>query len=220
MKEYINSKKYFIFDLDGTLVNLEELNYQSFRKSVLKNLNIQLSYEEYLKYFAGAGSKKGFERYLKSIDSQYSVIELQKYYRELKREELKNNFNNVVKLIKGADKYLEMLKKDCKKIALGTSNAAEFSLEIIKRLDIDKFFDAKVTIEDVKNTKPAPDIFLKGLELIAGNIEDGVVFEDSPTGVQAAINSGMEYVVVHTKGGNDDVVKDRKFVIQDYFELI
>jgi HAD superfamily hydrolase (TIGR01509 family) len=126
----------------------------------------------------------------------------------------------VVTLIPGADKYLEYLKNSGKKIALGTSNAAEFAFLITKNLDLDKYFDVKVTVEDVKNTKPAPDIFLKGLELIGGNIQDGVVFEDSPTGVQAAINSGMDYVVVHTKGANDSVVDGKKYVIDDYLVLI
>lgn len=222
MQEYINSKKYFIFDLDGTLVNLEELNYTSFRDTVKKFFEKELTYEMYLQYFAGAGSKKGFERYLvgKRIEYSKDITIVQRDYRAYKRGQLNTNFHNVVKIIPGADTYLKFLKENGKKIALGTSNASEFAFLITKSLDLDKYFDAKVTVEDVKNTKPAPDIFLQALDLIGGNIDEGIVFEDSPTGVKAAQNSGMDYVVIHTKGANDSVIEGKKYVIDDYTALI
>jgi beta-phosphoglucomutase-like phosphatase (HAD superfamily) len=50
----------------------------------------------------------------------------------------------------------------------------------------------------VSNPKPAPDVFLKAAELLAAAPRDSIVFEDSHTGVEAAIAAGMQVVGLRT----------------------
>lgn len=222
-KELLSTKKYFLFDLDGTLADLEDLNFTSFRNTIREKIDRELTHEEYLKCFSGVGSKSGFNSYLKSIiyngDIESFASELQKHYREYKRYQLENNFSNVVHIIDGAGEYLNRLKVEGKKIALGTSNAKEFAMLVLTNSDLLKYFDAIVTVDDVSKTKPDPEIFYTALKLIGGNLKDAVIFEDSPNGVKCAKNTGIDYVVVHSIGKNDVVAQSEKYVIQSYKEL-
>src|SRR5688500_13072700 len=62
-----------------------------------------------------------------------------------------------------------------------------------------KFWDAVVWGEDVKNKKPAPDIFLSAAERLGVNATECVVVEDAMNGVQAAQAAGMRCIAVaHT----------------------
>lgn len=53
-----------------------------------------------------------------------------------------------------------------------------------------------VTAEDVRHGKPAPDCFLLAAERLGQRIEDCLVFEDAPAGIQAAEAAGAAVVVV------------------------
>lgn len=224
IKELLSKKKYFIFDLDGTLVDLEDLNYNSFKNVVQKHFNVEFTYAMYLKHFAGIGSKKGFIGLLNEYGTQSKsddlIKEWQEEYRATKRYQLQNNFDENVKLVDGAKEFIKSLKEKGMKVALGTSSAKEFTMIIIEKLGILEYFDSVVTVNDVKNTKPDPETFLTALKNIGGNIDEAVIFEDSPNGIICAKNSGIDYIVVHIKGRNDESSKNSPYTIQSFKELL
>jgi beta-phosphoglucomutase-like phosphatase (HAD superfamily) len=59
-----------------------------------------------------------------------------------------------------------------------------------------KFWNAVVKGEDVKNKKPAPDIFLSAAGKLGVKPEECVVVEDAVNGVQAAQAAGMRCIAV------------------------
>ena len=65
-------------------------------------------------------------------------------------------------------------------------------------LGIIRLFDAIVCAEDYVNGKPAPDPFLEAARRLGVSPGNCVVFEDSPTGIQAAEAAGMQHVFVPT----------------------
>ena len=65
-------------------------------------------------------------------------------------------------------------------------------------LGIAGLFDAVVCAEDYERGKPAPDPFLVSAKRMGVRPEDCVVFEDSPTGIEAAEAAGMAHVFVPT----------------------
>lgn len=60
---------------------------------------------------------------------------------------------------------------------------------------IEHLFDAVVTGEDVEHSKPAPDVYLRGLELLAVEPSAAVAFEDSEIGIASARAAGIAAVV-------------------------
>jgi beta-phosphoglucomutase-like phosphatase (HAD superfamily) len=54
----------------------------------------------------------------------------------------------------------------------------------------EKYFATSVASGDIERTKPFPDPYLHAAKLLDVNIENCIIFEDSPTGLTAARASG------------------------------
>jgi beta-phosphoglucomutase-like phosphatase (HAD superfamily) len=77
----------------------------------------------------------------------------------------------------------------------GHREPVEATLKAIGVLDM---FDAVVCAEDYERGKPFPDPFLEAARRLGVPAEDCLVFEDSPTGIEAAKAARMHYVLVPT----------------------
>jgi beta-phosphoglucomutase-like phosphatase (HAD superfamily) len=69
-------------------------------------------------------------------------------------------------------------------------------VELLKSVDLISRFDHIIGGDDIKNGKPAPDIFLKAAGLNDTKPENCLVLEDSETGAEAAWRAGMRIIVV------------------------
>ena len=99
--------------------------------------------------------------------------------------------NNKVPLKEGALELLEFLKENGYKIALATSAKRERVKIQVSHAKIENIFDAIVCSEDITNSKPDPEIFLKAAEKVCVNPENCIVIEDSEAGIKAAFNAKM-----------------------------
>ncbi len=214
-------KQYFLFDMDGTLVDLEMMNYSCFRDAVKKEMGGELTLEDYAKYIAGVGSKSGIGAFFNSIGHESKDLDaVVEGYRAQKKYYLQHEFNNVVKVIDGSEAFLVSLRRHGKKIALATSTVSKFAYEIVEKTGLAKYFDQIITVDDVEKTKPAPDIFLAAMNSLGGNVEESVGFEDSANGILSVKNAKIDCVVVHTPGRNDGVLVGNVNVIRSYNELL
>jgi beta-phosphoglucomutase-like phosphatase (HAD superfamily) len=69
---------------------------------------------------------------------------------------------------------------------------------VIDGTDIRKYFDVLISADDVEQSKPDPETFLKAAKQLSVSPVDCLVFEDTPKGVEAALNAGMKAVVLTT----------------------
>ena len=81
---------------------------------------------------------------------------------------------------------LEDLKKKNIKMAVASSTRYERVLSNLKSIKVDHYFDAIIGGDQIQHGKPAPDIFLKAVELLGVSKEDALVLEDSKNGILAA----------------------------------
>jgi len=81
-------------------------------------------------------------------------------------------------------------------MAIGSA-AITFNVDfVLDGLDIREYFSAIVSADDVKNSKPNPETFLKCAMQLGVPPSDCLVFEDAPKGVEAALNAGMKCIVI------------------------
>lgn len=221
LQQTLNKKQYFIFDMDGTLVDLEELNHKGYAVTVEEFFALTLTNEDYQKYFSGTRTAEAFHGFLQSKKvGEYDVDELIRHFRSIKRDKLINTPEEVVSLKKGAKKYLEYLQGRDFAVCLATSTVPEFVTAITRHFDIDRLFDLTLTADDVTIGKPDPQIYNTAIEKLQASKEAAIVFEDSKNGIESAKNAGIVCVGIHTRGLNDEYVHNADYVIEDFLSLI
>jgi beta-phosphoglucomutase family hydrolase len=83
------------------------------------------------------------------------------------------------------------------------SNAEPANVEfVLERSGLRPFFRTVVDGHQVRRPKPDPEVFLLVAERLGAAPANCIVFEDSPTGVQAALAAGMKVVGIRTTFGD------------------
>jgi beta-phosphoglucomutase len=186
----------FIFDLDGVITDTAEYHYLAWK---------QLADEESLEF------DKELNEDLKGVSRTDSLqIILKHNNKKITEEELddwaerKNSY--YVELIKtvrpkdilpGIPEILSVLKE--RKINIGLGSASKNAVTVLNGLNILDYFDFIGDGNSVKNSKPAPDLFLHVAEILNVTPNNCVVVEDAEAGIEAAKKAGMTAVGIGTK---------------------
>ena len=179
--------KVILFDMDGVLVNTEPLHYALWTK-VFAELNVDLDFEVY-KGCIGANNKRLMELIWQhyELDFRDDPTIIERYY-ELKADHLRHG---EIPCIEGVIETLAELQRRGCRMAVASSSTQEYIELCTDRTGIAPFFEVRFSAERVKNTKPAPDVFLAAAERMHARPEDCVVVEDSTNGTLAAKAAGM-----------------------------
>jgi beta-phosphoglucomutase len=197
-----------IFDLDGVLVDTAVYHYQAWKK-LANSLGFDFTH-------AQNEQLKGVNR-MRSLDKILAWGGIEKT--DAERDELatlKNTWYvemiskmSASEVLPGTVELLIQLKAEGIKIALGS--ASKNSGLILERTNISHFFDAIVDGNSVTSSKPDPEVFIKGGELLNTPAAQCIVFEDAAAGVEAAIAANMAVIGVgeaENLPGADQYVKD------------
>lgn len=178
--------KAVIFDMDGVISDTEPFKFDAYKLVFKEEFGITI--EEDTERI-GKHESAVMELYLHKYGLKADISDLvqkkrRTYYRLLEH-------SPDVKLFKGVMKLLSFLEKEGFILGLATSSDIRSADIILNRFGLSKFFNSVVTQEDVECKKPDPDMYLKSArELVISPIEC-MVFEDSPTGIEAAKRAGM-----------------------------
>lgn len=96
----------------------------------------------------------------------------------------------------GAREILEYFRTRGMKTAVASSTGRDRILSNLRAVELDGFFDAVVSGQQVERGKPKPDVFLLAAKEIGCTPEDCYVFEDSINGVRAGMAAGCTTVMV------------------------
>lgn len=174
----------FLFDMDGTILNSIEAAERVWSAWARRH---GLDVAAFLPTIHGVRGIETITRLqLPGVDPQAEA-------REIVLAEIDDV--DGIEAIAGAARFLASLPED--RWAIVTSSPKQLA---IRRLAAAGLPHSKVFItgEDVQNGKPAPDCFLLAAERLGHRIEDCLVFEDAPAGIQAAEAAGASVVVVTT----------------------
>lgn len=183
--------KGFIFDLDGLLLDTEKL-YNVFWKKACADFGFTLSNENALsvRSMTGENAKRRFAEFFgESFD--YSAVRARRI--KLMDEFIKQN--GVLKK-QGATELLKAAR--ARKIRLCTATTSPFKRaeRLLKRTGLFEFFDEFACGDMVKNSKPAPDIYLLATKKLKLSVEECIGFEDSPNGIKACAAAGIKAVMI------------------------
>ncbi|KAG5668498.1 hypothetical protein PVAND_016437 [Polypedilum vanderplanki] len=187
-----------IFDLDGLILDTETLAFQ-----VTQNILNRFSNPPKIHTWAVKESLLGLQAddVAKKIVNTYDLPITWQEYKEIAKTEAKILMQNC-QVCDGADRLIRHLFNNKIPICIATSSSREaFMVKTMNHKELFKKFNHIVMGAsdcEVKNGKPAPDIFLiaaKRFDDCPKN-ENCLVFEDSPSGVQAALSAGMQVVAV------------------------
>jgi beta-phosphoglucomutase family hydrolase len=179
-----------IFDMDGTLLESTEADYRAWEK-VFNDYGKKLTFEAYVPLLGIKSTDVIINHVGKSGEEDVKRILKEKfdYFVEYVGE-------NPIQPVHAAEIFLKSLANYPIKIALATSSRKEKMNMVLKQLDFLHYFEAIVTGDEVKNSKPAPDIFLKAAERLGLEPKDCLVVEDGPVGVAAAKSAGMKCLAI------------------------
>lgn len=197
--------KLAIFDVDGTLIDSESIYVKAaLLNNKINNYNVPLNV-----IMNTIGRNRESVRQV-VIDSQTKDFDYDTY-----RSKLMEIYNqDRLTLKKGAINILEYCKNHNILSAVATSTYKEKQLRILTQLDIAKYFDYMVFGDEIKNSKPAPDIYLNVYNHYNFKKEDILIFEDSRNGILSAHNAGIKVIYIK------DVVDVEKEVVDLAYKSI
>ncbi|MNS11139.1 Fructose-1-phosphate phosphatase YqaB [compost metagenome] len=186
--------KAFLFDMNGTMINDMPFHSVAWFDILNNDLNAGLTKAEVDRQMYGKNDELlvrvfGAGRF---TQEEMDAISLEKEKRYQKA------FLSHLKLIDGLDNFLRTAEAARVKMAIGTA-AIPINIDfVLDGLNIRHYFSTIVSANDVAESKPNPEVFLKCAALLDAKSEDCIVFEDAPKGVEAARNAGMKTVVINT----------------------
>jgi len=180
-----------IFDMDGLLIDTERLAADTWSEAA-RELGFPLD-EGTVRGTVGLDHVLTRAYYVRLFGDRFPFDQVEELHRELFRNRIARDG---VPLKPGVDRILAEAERLGLGVALGTSSRAVYAHTMLWLAGIVDRFQGLATRDLVQAGKPAPDVFLKAAELLGREPKDCLVFEDSPTGVQAARAAGMPVVLV------------------------
>lgn len=191
------SYKAVLFDMDGVIVDSEPLHVAAFQ-ATLKSYGHDLSDEQYKQHFAGKTDEAGFKQYFdfigETVELPVIMNEKATAYLELAAGQL-TPYPGVIEFIKS-------LAREGTPLALVTGSLRAEAEVTLKTFSLANFFSAVIAAEDISQSKPSPEGYLKAARALGIAPSDCIVIEDAPSGLRAARAAGMRCLAVtttHTK---------------------
>ena len=199
-----------LFDMDGVVLDTEKL-YARFWAEAAHALGYPMTYEQALgmrSLNAAAGQEK--------LESYFGPGVSRTVMRD-KRVELMDAYVALhgVDPKPGIHELLDALKGQGIKTAIATSSPMVRATAYLGRLGLLEKFDRICSGHDVKQGKPAPDIYLNAAASIGLSPENCLAIEDSPAGILSAHRAGCYPVLVPDLDGSDAEMRKILFAEAD-----
>lgn len=211
-----------LFDLDGVITDTAKYHYEAWKK-IGKEINIEIDIE-FNERLKGVSREDSLKRLLEFgnrqddfTEEEFNDIAKRKndYYFELIQNVSPKD------IYPGIKELLEELKDNEIKISL--ASASKNAPFLLGKMELTNYFDAIADPNDIKNGKPAPDIFNLAAEKVGIKPNESIGIEDAQAGIEAIKRSGGLPVGVgkpEDLGFDIDIVDSTKKLNLNYLKSI
>ena len=192
-----------IFDLDGTLVDSNELHVQAWQES-FRHFGKEIPLERLREQIG-----KGGDQYLPVFLTEIELREIGKQLDEFRGKIFKKKYLPSVRPFPCVRELFERVRGDGKKIALASSGKADEVEHYQKLLGIEGLVDCQTTADDVVHSKPRADVFIAVLRLL-GHLSpnEAVAIGDTPYDIEAAKKINLATVALLSGGFPEENLRD------------
>jgi HAD superfamily hydrolase (TIGR01549 family) len=193
----------FIFDIDGTLVDSNELHVDSWDRA-FRRFGKQFSREK-LRTQIGKGSDQYLPEFLTTDELDRFGKDLDEYRSDLFRKE----YLPKVRVFPKVHELFQRIRDDGKRSILASSGKKADTKYYVELLQVDELIEGYVSGDDADNSKPAPDIFAASLKKL-GDISptDAVTVGDTRFDIEAARKAGLTTIAFLCGGTSESVLRE------------
>ena len=175
-----------LFDLDGTLINTNELIIASFLHTLDHYFPNEYTRERVIE-FIGPSLHDSFSRLIP--DKVEEMTHMYRTFNHEKHDELVEEYETVKETVKA-------LHEKGYKLAVVTTKRSETARMGLKLTGLEQYFPVLVGIDDVENVKPNPEPLLKALGQLNSSPERAIMVGDSQYDVLGGKNTGTKTAAV------------------------
>jgi beta-phosphoglucomutase-like phosphatase (HAD superfamily) len=181
--------KALIFDFDGLIVDTEMPALQAWQQ-VYEEHGHTIDHNKWIEYFLGST----FDplQHLHSLCGEGFTPEIANARRDL----IKTELCDAKPLLPGITQWIDDAERLSLKLAVASSSRRPWVTHHLNRCGILDRFEVICTREDVKDAKPAPDLFQLAAQRLGIEPNEALVLEDSPNGLRAAQAAGMQCLII------------------------
>ena len=189
----LDEAEVFLLDYNGTLSDDEELCSGLISAVAEDLLGITVSRERYFSEFAGVKEEEIYERL--SAETGRSSLTPKALMDEFNRRYLAS-FTVESTITAEARSFVERTVALGKRVMLVTAASRDVVVPALEISGIGGYFSGIIGLEDVSETKPEPECYLQAVAALDADPARTVAFEDSRTGLSAALGAGLSAVGV------------------------
>lgn len=199
--------KAIVFDMDGVLFDTERLCMNTWHEMARER---NLEHMDQVAENSIGRNRVAIEKIYHDVYGEDFPVA--QFLDESRRRMWDSIEQNGLKLMKGVMELLIYLRQSDYRIAIASSSGEPVIERYLGIAGMRQYFDRIVGGNQIQNSKPSPDIYLKACEVLGANPPDTIAVEDSPNGIRSAYRAGMIPVMI------PDLIQPDEEIRQMYYK--
>lgn len=186
--------KGILFDMDGVLIDAKEWHYEALNRA-LGLFGHEISRYDHINSFDGLPTKDK----LNMISSEsYLPESLHVFINQLKQDYTKELIEIKCRPVFQHEYALSRLKNEGYRIAVCSNSIRDTIEKMMKKAALIDYLEFIMSNEDVEQSKPNPEIYLKAMRKMRLEADECLILEDNKNGIKAALASGAHLLRINS----------------------
>ncbi|MDQ0196665.1 pyrophosphatase PpaX [Paenibacillus wynnii] len=202
-----------LFDLDGTIVDTNELIINSFMHALKQNALTPLSREQIIPHMGTT-----LQQQMRAFSGLEDVSKLELSYREFNYE----HHDALVRPFPQVNETMEELRRRGIKMGIVTTKIRPTTIKALEMFDLLQYMDTIVTVNDVTEPKPHPEPVLTAVRNLGVDLRKTLMVGDSAVDIQSAKTAGVYTAAVAWSLKGEETLRkyEPDYIIHDMTEIL